>query len=588
MSKGRRLRRARAEAAARGIATPADTVLPGLGRGAVHLISDEYVPEFLASLREQETLDQWAAALLRSCSRDDFLRAGIAATYVAGVMGERGRRLRHEWQTHMIGTLQPRLRRPLERALGATGPPRTLMDRATLLRALRLAVLRAPEHVDLRTRKDPGVVLTLLSHYASRGARQSREGEPRLGGYPETLAMEVIQNAYFHSVEEFGDALARYRLLWTAYESDLVRYRPRAELARMLREATELDLDDILALGFACYADASRARQGVSPEVDLSVFGIPADTVDRFLGVFSRTADDLEGEFRRHGGQWEFLPFESTPLLRTGPTTVAVLDVGLLQTRLTLGLYWLVHDYEKQHSELRREQWSQTYSELVEIHAERQLVRLARSADAGVVIFTEDDMAALPGSNPDIGFQSGHTVVLCDVVQHQITTPARHRGDAAKFREDVRVTVLEKARQLDSGAQELMATPMPLGSPAVRPVHRIVPVVVCGAPFPVNPITLQHIREQLTEQALLTDVRCGPLLVVNLSEIEMLECLVEAGHATVRGVLAAWSSTGPAASLRDYIYETFPGEGLTRPASVSAVLDQQFQLIQSKLMTDDR
>ncbi len=59
----------------------------GWGRHfARYLISDEYVPQFLAAQGAPYGVDRWPKALLQLCHRDDLLRALTAAT-----RGPRGR-----------------------------------------------------------------------------------------------------------------------------------------------------------------------------------------------------------------------------------------------------------------------------------------------------------------------------------------------------------------------------------------------------------------------------------------------------------------------------------------------------------------
>jgi hypothetical protein len=46
--------------------------------------------------------------------------------------------------------------------------------------------------------------------------------------------------------------------------------------------------------------------------------------------------------------------------------------------RVTRGLYWLVHDYEKfTHGETARNRWTQAYSEMIETRVEDQLRAMA-------------------------------------------------------------------------------------------------------------------------------------------------------------------------------------------------------------------
>ncbi len=70
-------------------------------------------------------------------------------------------------------------------------------------------------------------------------------------------------------------------------------------------------------------------------------------------------------------------PIQARPLLRLGDDVV-VLDERYLIERVTRGLYWLVHDHEKQvHGENARRAWTQVWGEMIETRVEDQLRQMA-------------------------------------------------------------------------------------------------------------------------------------------------------------------------------------------------------------------
>jgi hypothetical protein len=59
---------------------------------------------------------------------------------------------------------------------------------------------------------------------------------------------------------------------------------------------------------------------------------------------------------------WQMRPLQARPLLRLGDDVV-VLDERHLVERVTRGLYWLVHDHEKEtYGDKARGAWTQVWS----------------------------------------------------------------------------------------------------------------------------------------------------------------------------------------------------------------------------------
>ncbi len=550
---------------------------------ARYLISDEYVPQFLLAEGAPYGLDRWPAVLLGLCHRDDLLRALTCATRVAHVGGSD----LEEWTEHVLSTVHPDLGKHLRAALTVTdgGPPRVFLARQPLLLALRLIL--AGGTTTPSSTGDPFVVVTLLAHHAAREPANANAAVagPTLGGLPAALAMELVQNSLFHTGDSFGGLLARTWLLWTSYEGRLVRYPPRAPLRTMLREATGMDLDEMLTMAFAAFSQANEAGLNSPRMLDLSSLRLSQPAVDAFLARFSITQTELTALMAKESGPWAFMPLEDTPLLRVGRTSVAVLDERLLQRRFTSALYWLVHDHERDvHGDQARRAWTQTYSELVEIHAEDSLCRMAPTVlGGGSAFFTEEQLGLLGGSAVDCGIDFGDYVLLADVVQHQMTVPTRLLGQVAAFKRDMKATVLKKAKQLDGSVSTLLASAGHHAHPLGRRPDRILPVVVQGADFPVNPATMAYAREQATAMRLLQQPECAPLMIVTVDELEMVEALVQSSATSAGAVFRGYAATGAVDSLRNYIVDEHGGASLRRSSPMQQALDEVFETVTAKL-----
>jgi hypothetical protein len=140
---------------------------------------------------------------------------------------------------------------------------------------------------------------------------------------------------------------------------------------------------------------------------------------------------------------------------------------------------------------------------MIETRAEDELRQLApRLIGGGRAFFTEEHlMAAFPGSkNCDVGIDFGGDVVLTEIVSGTVKVPTRELADASSFRQDAEKIVIRKARQLYETAANLLRKPQPAASPLSAPPARIFPVVVIGGQFPVNPLTVRYISEQLAAE----------------------------------------------------------------------------------------
>ena len=316
---------------------------------------------------------------------------------------------------------------------------------------------------------------------------------------------------------------------------------------------------------------------------------IPRADVETFLGLFSSTPATLAEELRQCPQPWQMRPLQARPLLRLGDE-VLVLDERYLVERVTRGLYWLVHDHEKAvHGEHARGSWTQVWSEMVETRVEDQLRQMAPSLfGGGRAFFTEEDLqAAFPRTkNCDAGVDFGGDVVLAEVVSGTVKVQTRELADVGSFVEDAERIVLGKARQLYATAACLLRRPQPQSSPVKVPPSRIFPIVVISGQFPVNPLTIRYINEQLTVEGHRPDGTVQPLTVLDLEELEGCQALLQRKGRTLPQLLDAWRhSTYRDAAFRNYLAHEIDGQELGRPDDVRAALTESFEVIQQLLGT---
>jgi hypothetical protein len=558
-----------------------------------YLIASEYLAPCEAARSRAFDRDAWISALLALHPRDQYIYHLAALNHATNDPA-----LLEQFQQRFLARVAPDVAEVMRRALAGhiDGQPRRFLARQIVLLALRL-VLVSPEPLSAPDASltaglanlDPETAAVLLAHLAADAITQQRPpDERRFAGTTESLAMEVIASHLFNERDDPGDLLARHRLLWTHYGDHLKSVTLRRRPIELLAEATGLDFDDLTALGFAYYAVALKYRPGTPVAVDaFANIAISRPTIEKFLGLFSSTADELSEALRHCRLPWQMLPLAERPLFRVGDNLV-VLDERYLLERVTRGLYWPVHDQEKQLGEQARLLWTQAYGEMIESRAEDQVRQLAPPLinSAASTFFTEENlMRAFPSSkNTDAGIDFGADVVLVEVVSATVTLATRQSPDTDSYRKDAEKIVMKKARQLHATALDLLVEPQPADSPLRAPAKRIFPVVVRGGQFPVNPITLRDVKHQLAAEGLLTDGRIQPLVLLDLEELEACNALHETRHVTMPQLIGDWQQSAyREASFRSYLSSRYGGQNIGRSAELRAALASSAEIMQERL-----
>lgn len=565
----------------------------------VYLPAREYLGPFEAARGRDFDRDAWVRVLLARFPTEEYL-CQLAILNHAATSDE----LTAPFVERFLDGIAVDAAETVRRAMagGIDGFPRSFLARQLVLRAMRIVLVPPPAATG--GAPDPALeaslagidqetAAVLLVHLAGDALCQERQpGEARFTGTAESLAMEMNANTLFNDRDDNGDLLARYRMLWLDYGTRLKRYTPRMPPADMLREAAGIGLDEMIALAFAYWGYLQGRGPGDPVRVKAmaaEAMTIPRADVETFLGLFSCTPASLAQELRECPRPWQMRPLQARPLLRLGDDVV-VLDERYLVERVTRGLYWLVHDHEKEtYGDKARGAWTQVWSEMVETRAEDQLRQMAPSLfGGGRAFFTEEALqAAFPRTkNCDAGIDFGGDLVLAEVVSGTVKVQTRELADPASFVQDTERIVLGKARQLYVTAANLLRRPQPGNSPLTVPPSRVFPVVVISGQYPVNPLTIRYINEQLTAEGHRPDGTVQPLTVMDLEELEGCHALLQRKGRTLPQLLDAWrASPYRDAAFRNYLAHEIGGQELGRPADVEDALAESFEVIQRLLGT---
>jgi hypothetical protein len=435
----------------------------------------------------------------------------------------------------------------------------------------------------------PDFAAVLLTHAAGStlDARSEDSGES-LAGLPAFLVLEVVRTAALGQTIDLYAAIDRVVRLWRHFGDRVTRGGLGRSPLELLREASELELEEILGAGFALLTRRITGLNGGSifDPPDLGIL-MEAEKKEAFLKLVARDAEAFAAALSEQESRFGFLPFERTPVLIT-ERGLLVLDEDYLWARVSTGLYWIVHDYlkfEKAPGTDTNLRWNDAYGEMVELFAEDSLramaPRLLGESEAGSTFYTEEDFQAAyeEGKKCDAATYYGGTLLMTEVVSGRLSVPTRIEGSVEQFKKDTDRLVIDKCRQLHEAATAVLADEHALTGFAPTPHLRVVPVIVVAGGYPVTPPTMSYVRETLGGTRLLDDARVEALSIIDLEELEMLEGLAEHG-ATPVGVLETWHhSSTPHVPLKNFLIRSGMWDVSKRPSRMVASVDATFERV---------
>jgi hypothetical protein len=535
--------------------------------------SESVIAEIVGAYERRELLGQ-LAHLRRLCDRPEAWSSLTA--YYRGVLGRFGP--------------------ALDRAMDRPGRRVRIVARQPVLAAMR-ELLREPL-VEGADREQPTLATALLLTHAAGSTLEtaSEDTGEMLGRYPAGLLLNLARNATFHESEDVGPQIVRTWRLWREYEpSDEKVKELGAKPKELLKDATGLDLEDLMTIGFAMWTHATVRQPGdpVLASLDyLESTAMAPEKVESFLRVVSSTPEELRKNLEGHTGPYDFLPLQSKPVLRT-EDGLLVIDAGFLLDRFTKGLYWLVHDYLKfgLGDEARRERWNEAHSQMVEKMVRDQLRAMAPGLPGSPdrAFYDEDDLrrayVGKPGDKVcDAAIDYGESFLLFEIVDRQLTVTTRVEGKVSSFKTDTERSVVTKCRQLDRTSREILKNPSKLTNSPPVPGMRVVPVLVVAGGYPTDAVSRSYAEELVDEKGLLKGQSIEKLAIVNLPEVEMLEALAKTRH-DVATLITDWKSSGLRnSSLWNYLIKRFDSsQEKLRPKRMDAQIGELFDELEGRL-----
>ena len=461
------------------------------------------------------------------------------------------------------------------------GLGRVVAFRQPLLAAMRY-VLTAPAEDLVGTEPAPLSAAVMLSHAVGVGLTRvafEEDGsenpeEAFMGVFPRWAHRAMAAAALLGMEIDAYHSVFRTLSLWRDWGPRLEKYRLEKDPAELVRDATVMEVEDLMGVGLMMWAYERSWAPG-APQMRATVEAggdVERETLDAFLRVTAATPEEMRQELARHTGPYDFFPFQQKPVLRLGDELV-VLDNDFLLESFTSGLYHRVFAHEKAKLENPKKlpiRWTQAFGEMFELSVEEQVRAMAPHPDA---VFTEEDIERAyggVGTRPDIGVYYGRHLVLLEVVSGRLKAKARSGGDLEAFEDDVKKLLRKKFRQLGDAANRLLRAETRLTGRPPTPGLRIVPVVVQPDLFPSDALTLE-LQDRVAERTgLFKDPNVLLPSAILAAELDMLEGLLDRRGVEPHVPLRAWMGLPKKISLLTFLisrygnaYETFRSARIT-------------------------
>ena len=548
------------------------SILDSLSYVGVYTIVDDYL--LLDSPRE--TLVALRHELIRDILGQVDQRELLLSLKTLAIAAESQEQLEHlsrEFSSQLSAPSRVRL----ERVLRESG--RVFLCRQQILAAFRTVILDG-QHVDVN-RMHPLAAAIFLSH-SVLDADDILE-DPRgsqLGGLPAKLMLHLVANQNFNSKVDIIANFDRAIRLWRDYGPTFASRLGGRQPHEVLTARTGLDIEDMLAVAFGVWSyDLRWDPVNPRPLAPTLHPRTSSGLVAAFMSTMSSQLEVFATELNVGRSNWDFLPFEMRPIIDLEDGWLLV-DTSFLMDRVTSGLYYFVFDHFKSIDVSLALEWSKVWGDMVEALVRDNVGPLAQDSQGEIrPVYTEDDLAAAypkGGGRADILIDFDETVVAFEVVSGHLTINTRLGLNQESFIDDMEKIVYKKLRQLDGTATNVMNEPSVLLGVDSHPRH-FQPVVVAAGGFPINFGTTQLIEDYVVKTNLFQQKSVLPVVVIDLSDLEIIEALGEDGESVV-SIIRDWKSSAQSQqSLRNWLIRT-RGEVRARPRRMDARIH---------LLTDD-
>lgn len=348
-----------------------------------------------------------------------------------------------------------------------------------------------------------------------------------------------------------------YRLLFEVLPS--MRTHPQfVDVRSTIEQATSLDINTFWALttiyGGVITQEPQRHRfpiplgAGATVSVEDTERWASAFTID-LQEARTRATADLE-----HASLWSFGACFDRPLIRVGTDLLVAIRPQFVALKGTpLGLYDFVQRIIREAGG-DTHAWSTFWGAAVEQFArtlmDEQVPSLPRLRDESAIRARWGT-----GRTCDTVFL-GDSWIAIDFVKRRIRTVTSTSGGLEDLALDLRRGVLDKFGQIDATLARGL-------SRESTPMRGFYPLVVVGAPFPVNGLVMNEIDRMLDADGVtaIGTAGCRPPAVLDLVEFWLLLLTAQNQEGGLDQVLGAWlNSPLGVVPFRDWLVTNGPGQ----------------------------
>lgn len=371
----------------------------------------------------------------------------------------------------------------------------------------------------------------------------------RVDGQITPLAAYLTANHIFNRAFDEASFIYLYQQRWNNPA------RPAAtDVKGRFKQAMGYEVQDQAELALAVWSGARGSGHVFHSRSAFESAGFDTATLDRMLGTLSKPISEVRELVREVelGGidlEWNFDTMERYPLIGMEDGTYLALEPAHLVRRC---MGWApVYDLGRKRNGSEHSMAMTSEACTFEV--------LEAMYDAGPLsrrLFSESELKALaPDSRcADAAVDFGGSFVVIEITARRTPRDVVH-GKSTDALNDLLDMVLDELEQIAGTARALQTERHHLtGVPSTNGI-RIYPVVIMVEGFPTSPVTLSEIRAMAENQALFKGLPVGPIEVIDLVELEMLEAVMEVGGPSLPDLLdAKEASNFKYDSLRNYLH----------------------------------
>lgn len=361
----------------------------------------------------------------------------------------------------------------------------------------------------------------------------------------------LMANQYLNKPLDEDHLMAHFVRQWLELPAERADDPEVVDLEDAFVDVTGAPLRDVLVVASFLRLRAATAGPSVPPDY-FDELGWSTARLRAALRVFATDAGTLRAELQEETGEygvpWGFSKLGQYPVVLLDDGSLLVLDVNLLVGHVFGGLtlYDLVAPLSangRRPDPARADRIKGCVRHLAEVYAKEVLESLTGSGQSCRRVYGEAELRHAVGRKKqrqkvaDAAVDYGDGWVIVEITTSKLTreSVAGRPGDLSA---DVDKLV-GKVAQLDATIAAVRSRERVLTGAAPAPGRRFHPLLVLSDPFPVNPHSMTLLRRRVAARGLLTGKDIGPLEVVGIVELEMLEALAEQGGPSMREVLAA-------------------------------------------------